>query len=96
MSHYMEHDRDVDSLGFPRRLLEIFTNGGNLLAVEVQNSSLEPDGTRRTYYLWVHPEIRPMRADGSLGRQQKRTCHNAVASTFGLTGNQYNLLVKET
>jgi hypothetical protein len=83
---------DVDSLGHPRRLLR--HNG--MLFVAVKNSTLEPDGSRKNYILAVHPELRPIpprpRAGErplTLGEPQALTCHNAVASTFYLRGEQY-------
>jgi hypothetical protein len=57
--------------------------------VEVQNSTPEPDGTRKTYFLRVHPECRPLLAENKLGDPQKLTAHNAVASTFGKRGEDY-------
>jgi hypothetical protein len=61
-----------------------------LVMVAVDNSTLEPDGTRKRYFLRVHPELRPLRADGTMGNPQTPTAHNAVASTFGMTGDQYH------
>jgi hypothetical protein len=46
-----------------------------VVMVEVQNSTPEPDGTRKTYYLRVPPNL--------------RTAREAVAWTFGLSGSQY-------
>jgi hypothetical protein len=43
--------------------------------VEVLNSTPEPDGTRKTYFLRVPPNL--------------RTAREAVAWTFGLAGSQY-------
>ena len=82
---------DVDALGHPRRLLRkpMGDELPELLMVHVKNSTLEPDGTRKDYVLTVHPELAPLYADGTFGSPQKLTCHNAVASTFGLRGDQY-------
>ncbi len=48
----------------------------------------------KTYFLRVQPELRPMirGKDGRpvLGSPQKMTAHNAVASTYGMTGAEYN------
>jgi hypothetical protein len=44
---------------------------------------------KKTYWLRVHPELRPLMADGSLGNPQPITVHNAVASTFGMRGDEY-------
>lgn len=57
--------------------------------VRVVNSTPEQDGTSQEYWLRVHPELRPLLRDGQLGEPQQLTAHNAVASTFGLRGEQY-------
>lgn len=49
----------------------------------------EPDGSFKEYMLRVHPELRPMLDGGQFGEPQALTAHNAVASTFGLRGEQY-------
>ncbi|MBX9697887.1 MAG: DUF4175 domain-containing protein [Acetobacteraceae bacterium] len=61
----------------------------DILMLEVVNRTAEPDGTFKRYHLRIHPELRPMLPDGTLGRPQKPTALNAVASTFGLTGPMY-------
>ena len=61
----------------------------DLLMLEVINRSPEPDGSFRHYFLRIHPELRPMLPEGGLGRPQNPTALNAVASTFGLTGEEY-------
>jgi hypothetical protein len=67
-----------------------------LLMVKVMNSTPEPDGTIKPYFLRVQPELRPLLSDG-LGSEQKMTALNAVASTFGMTGEQYlKSLVEQT
>ncbi len=55
-------------------------NDEPLVMVEVVNSTPEPDGTRRTYFLRVPPSIRTARA--------------AVAWTFGLTEEEYSPLAQ--
>lgn len=60
-----------------------------LVMVKVMNSTPEPDGSVKPYFLRVHPELRPLRQDGSVGEPQDITAMNAVASTFGLTGAEY-------
>lgn len=60
-----------------------------LTLVKVRNSTPEPDGTVRTYWLRVHPELRPMLGGNRLGEPQKLTAVNAVASSFGLRGEEY-------
>jgi hypothetical protein len=87
---------DVDDLGLPRRLWRKEVSGDGeepVVMVEVTNSTPEPDGTRRTYFLPVHGELRPLFDDGRggmrLGEPQEMTCRNAVASTFGMRGEEY-------
>ena len=46
-----------------------------VVMVEVLNSTPEPDGTQKTYFLRVPPKL--------------RTAREAVAWTFGLSGSQY-------
>ena len=68
-----------------------------LVMVELVNSTPEPDGTRKIYFERVHPELRPMSiVDGNpvFGNPQKLTCHNAVASQFGLYGHEYNPILE--
>lgn len=67
----------------------------DLVLVKVKNSTPEPDGSFKDYVLRVHPELRPMGADGTLGKKQADTALNAIASTFGMTGKEY-LLAQET
>ena len=62
--------------------------------VKVTNSTAETDGSFKPYFLRVHPELRPLLGndrDGRprLGEIQDLTARNAVASTFGLRGDQY-------
>lgn len=63
------------------------------MAVEVVNSTPEPDGTFKTYFLSVHPELRPIpdveEGEFEYGEPQELTALNAVASTFGLRGEEY-------
>jgi hypothetical protein len=67
-----------------------------LVMVKVMNSTPEPDGNAKPYFLRVEPELRPLLSDG-LGNAQKISALNAVASTFGMTGEQYlKSLVEQT
>jgi len=59
------------------------------LAVEVVNHTAEPDGFYRHHFLRVDPELRPIFCDGQLGAPQRLTARNAVASSFGLCGVDY-------
>jgi hypothetical protein len=65
-----------------------------LVMCRVVNSTPEPDGTRKVYWLRVHPELRPLFRSKPgkaprLGPSQKMTARNAVASTFGKLGSEY-------
>jgi hypothetical protein len=65
------------------------------MVVEVINRSPEPDGTFRHYWLQVDRDCRPILRDGTFGRPQKLTSLNAVASTWGKTGEEYAMLPRE-
>ena len=86
---------DVDRLGHPRKLVRKERPGDEpIVACLVKNSTEEPDGSRKIYLLRCHPELRPLLGpDGEgnpqYGDPQRPTCHNAVASTFGLRGEEY-------
>jgi hypothetical protein len=56
------------------------TQGRAHILLQVQNGTLEPDGTRRLYFLRVPPDI--------------RTPHQAVAWTYGLSTAQYELAIR--
>jgi hypothetical protein len=60
-----------------------------LVMVKVMNSTPEPDDSRKPYFLRVHPECRPLLANGELGAPQPMTARSAVASTFGMTADEY-------
>jgi len=60
-----------------------------LVMVRVENSTPEPDGSTKTYFLRVNPECRPLLEDGTMGEPQKMTARNAVASVHGLRGEEY-------
>ena len=90
-SHADVIHEDTDALGHPRRLLrKPMGELPPLTMIHVKNSTLEPDGTRKDYVLAVHPELRPIFPDGEFGAPQRLTCANAVASTFGLRGEDYH------
>ena len=61
-----------------------------IIMVRVINSTPEPDGTKKIYFLRVDPQLRPLHADGTRGDPQELTGRNAVASTFGLRGVEYS------
>ena len=84
-------DESKDPLGLPRKL---YMDGSGTLIVQLYNSTEDADGTRRVYYVPCHPELCPLLPDGTLGGRQARTALNAVASTFGMTGEEYVLAVE--
>ena len=72
-----------------------------LVMVEVVNSTAEPDGTFKDYFLRVDPQLRPL-PPGEWSQEKKRewmakqkpqdmTARNAVASTAGKRGEDYVL-----
>ena len=61
----------------------------DMVMVHVVNNTREPDGALREFFLRVHPELRPMRWDKTLGEPQAMTAHNAVASTWGYYGHEF-------
>lgn len=75
-------------------------NDEPLMLVRVQNSTTEPDGSRRWYTMRVDPKLRPLppgdwdeaRQQAWLAEQrpQPLTAHNAVASLHGLRGEEYH------
>lgn len=71
-----------------------FEDDETLTMVHVTNGSLEPDGSRRKFMLMVHPELRPLLSDGSLGEPQEMTARAAVASTYGLRAEDYEPYVR--
>jgi hypothetical protein len=60
------------------------------LYVEYLNSSPEDDGSYKTYFSRVHPELRQMRSGKVFGEPQKLTAHNAIASLYGKRGEEYH------
>ena len=69
-------------------------NDEPVLMVEVINSSPEPTGEYKTYFLRVHPELRLLFPNGELGDPQPMTAHSAIASTFGKTALEYHPLIQ--
>lgn len=67
-----------------------------LVLVKVTNSTPEPDGSYKDYVLRVHHELRPLMEGNLLGEPQKITALNAIASTFGLTGDEYKKVLVQT
>jgi hypothetical protein len=89
---------DVDALGLPRRLLRIDQPDDEpIVAIEVTNSTSEPDGSRKIYTFRCHPELRPLQVPGirdELGEPQALTCRNAIASTYGYYGEEFRLAIE--
>lgn len=76
-------DEDIDPLGYPRRLLRAPKQGvltEDFVTVQLTNSTPEPDGTRKLYYLRVPPTV--------------TTAREAVAWTFRKTADTYKPLVE--
>jgi hypothetical protein len=72
---------DSDRLGKRRRLLRVEQPSDEpLVAIEVTNSTQEPDGTWKNYLLRVPPTI--------------RSCAEAVAWTFGMGESEYQPAVE--
>jgi len=84
VNHGRPFQADIDGLGEPRRLWRAERPGGDtaLVMVEVRNSTPEPDGSRRTYWLRVPPHI--------------NTCQAAVAWTFGIESHDDYRLAAES
>jgi len=59
---------------------------GRMVAVRVIDPS-----TGRRYILRVHPELRPMADNQQAGEPQEMNVRNAIASTFGMRGEEYVL-----
>jgi hypothetical protein len=89
---------DVDALGLSRRLLRIDQEGDEpFVAVEVTNSTPEPDGHRKLYTFRCHPQLRPLPIRGirsDYGAPQEMNCQNAIASTYGYAGADYRPVVE--
>ena len=62
--------------GQPRRLLEMNVRGEPIRVLDVYNGSLEPDGTRRRFFL------------GAM--RNAKTPHEAVAMSYGIRPENYN------
>ena len=65
-----------------------------MLMVKVINGTPDVDGGRKEYWLRVHPQLQPMlrRDEGGqprYGRPQEFTAKAAVASTYGMTAEEY-------
>lgn len=63
-------------------------NDEPLVMVKVVNSTPEADGSYKDYWLRCDPNCRPLLHAG-FGDPQDLTARNAVAASFGLTGEEY-------
>jgi hypothetical protein len=88
-------DEGRDPSGNPGRLWQRkWHDGRSILSVELTNATPEPDGSRRTFFIGVHPECRRLRKRGDgvvevFGGSQDLTFRNALASTYGKLGSEY-------
>ena len=93
-------DTDCDQYGRERILYaKPRKRGDPLMMVKVVNSTPEPDGVHKIYFLRVNHECRPLFINHETGETwhgdpQALTCHNAVASTFGKYGHEYNPILE--
>lgn len=78
-------------------LYHISCNEQRLAVVEVENKTAEPDGTYRKVVIPIDYQCRPLPnildPHGVMGAPQSPTALNAVASGFGLTGEEYAAIV---
>ncbi len=86
-AQFEELDVDKDPLGQPRRLLR----RDDIVIVELTNSTIDANGSRRVYHIACESSLRPLLSNGELGDPQKLTALNAVASTYGMRGEEYIL-----
>jgi hypothetical protein len=71
-----------------------FVDDEDMLIAEFYNSTPEPDGTHKTYFHHIHPEVRLMYPDGTFGPAQPLTARSAIASTFGKTAEEYHPFIE--
>lgn len=62
-----------------------------ILYVHVKNSTSDKDGKYADYYIPVDLALRPITAGGFGEPQMEYTAKNAIASTFGLRGEDYDV-----
>jgi hypothetical protein len=78
-------------------LWEILCGAQVFTVVRVTNATREPDGSYRRYVLPVDRNCRPLPDPTDPlrrpGPRQERTALNAVASTFGMTGDEYRRIL---
>jgi hypothetical protein len=69
---------------------KLIGNDEPLVMVQVVNSTPEPDGSFNDYFLRCHPELRLLEFGKPVGQKQELTARNAVASLFGMRGQNYS------
>jgi hypothetical protein len=78
-------------------LYRIWFNNQEFLVVRVKNSTAEPDGSYRHFVIPVDPRLRPLphpnKPHERPGNPQELTARNAVASTFYMTGDEYEAML---
>lgn len=83
-------DTGVDPSGNPAWLYRrTFDDDEPIVMLKMTNTTPERDGSYKHYFERVHPELRPLFHDGRVGEPQVMTVHNALASRFGLRGEEY-------
>jgi len=70
-----------------------------IVMVRLVNSTPEPDGSAKEYWLRCEPELRPLLGTGAdgqsvFGEPQALRARNAVAASFGLRGEEYEPAVQ--
>ena len=75
-------------------LYEVGEGSSRFLVVVVKNSTPDDNGRQKLSFLPVDTECRPLLANGGKGNPQARTARNAVASTFGLYGEDYRPVIE--
>ncbi|MGL4444850.1 MAG: DUF6745 domain-containing protein, partial [Alsobacter sp.] len=85
---------DLDRAGLERRLYIIEQPDDEpIIAIEVTNHSMEPDASRKKYWFRCAAGLTPLAINGvrrGAGSPQEMTCHNAIASTYGMRGEDYH------
>jgi hypothetical protein len=71
--------KDKDGNGLTRRLLSAKIGSETVRIVEVENGSLEPDGTRRKFLLGAMPG---------------KTPHEVIAASYGIAAQHYREAVR--
>jgi hypothetical protein len=88
--HNMVHRVSEDEYG---ELWQVTCGNQLLMLLKVVDKSPSEKGIYETHVIPVDPRLRPLPnprdPNGVMGRPQRLTPLNAVASTFGMTGKEY-------